>query len=195
MAFKIIGLGGYKEHGKDAFADGLAQNWKKIAMSDVLFQAALALDPMVNTQENPNQYLRMSELFEKLDYDYTKLKKVSPETRTILMRLGTDVGRDVLGENIWVDRVRKNVHQLWDQGFDVAVTGIRFKNELEFIASEQGQLIWVKRPGMPPPANHPSEVTLNESMFHKTILNDSDLASLHSKARSIDFDTFWKDYP
>lgn len=59
--------------------------------------------------------------------------KKNPGVRVLLQRLGTDVVRDMVDEDAWVDIMRFRVECLLREGKKVVVTGIRFPNELEAI--------------------------------------------------------------
>lgn len=175
----IIGLGGYAFSGKDAVADILESQhgWKRTFMSKPLMQALLALDPLIPEGRG---HIRYTELVQRVGYDQSKK---NPEVRQLLQRLGTEVGRHLLGENVWVDVVCREATQLADDCSSVAITGIRYGNELARIREMGGVLVWVARPGYEPVNAHSSELSLGPDDFDVVLHNDSDLAGL---ARRVD---------
>lgn len=176
---RLVGLGGYKESGKDTFAEGLPRDeWVILGMSQPLLQATLILNPFL-----PDLGMTSREAYESMNQDYTRLKAESPEFRRLLIALGTDVGRDILGENIWVEIAARSIRETWEKGLNAAITGIRFPNELQMIRDLGGELVWVKRPGLDAPAiSHASETSVSGADFDRTILNDSTVEELHEKA-------------
>lgn len=67
--------------------------------------------------------------------------------RGMLQRLGTDFGRKVLGENVWVDWVIQDIAD--QKSYEaVAVTGIRFKNEVRCLAAAGVPTIKIEREGV-----------------------------------------------
>lgn len=176
---RLVGLGGYKESGKDTFAEGLpSDKWVILGMSQPLLQATLILDPYL-----PDLGMTSREAYEYMNRDYTRLKAESPEFRRLLIALGTDVGREILGKNIWVDIATRSIREAWANGMDAAITGIRFPNELQMVRDLGGELVWVKRPGLDAPAiSHASETSVSEADFDRTVLNDSTVEELHEKA-------------
>lgn len=189
---RIIGVGGYKESGKDAFADFLVEDsgFVKTFMSEALNRALLALDPWIPTDRVhgesggwriPAGLRRYSELYSILGY--TEVKK-NPEVRRLLQMLGTEVGRDMLGEHTWVDACARRVRELIGQGHHrVVITGIRFRNELDMISRMGGQSVWVDRPEAlaayrREDSGHRSENTLRAKDFDFRIHNDGTLDDL-----------------
>ena len=207
-AVSLIGLGGYAFSGKDTVADLLAEHhgWAKTYMSKPLEQALLTINPQIpivraweTTPEGlkaVNHYSRIEPtgrhemqifvsyqvLHEAVGYDESKL---NPEVRRLLQALGTEVGRDMFGESLWVDIMLKEAHDLRSQGRAVAVTGIRFANELDAIRTARGLLVWVSRPGLDPVNAHVSDNGLTENDFDLTVINDGTVDDLRSKVAAL----------
>lgn len=178
---ELIGLGGLKESGKDTFAEGLLDNWRIIGMSDPLLKSLLTLNPYVADN------MRFLELYEKHNEDYVYLKANYPEVRRLLLVMGTEVGRDLLSEDVWVNKAKERIAQLHSEGLSVAITGIRFPNELKMIRELNGKLLWVKRASQTVDKSkfadaHSSENSVSEEDFDETILNDSTVEELKRKA-------------
>jgi hypothetical protein len=194
---RLIGLGGYALSGKDTFADHLvALGWRKTYMSYALEQALLTLDPVITSW--PHRwgghwgevcdrlplagYLRYSEIHELVGYDASKL---NTEVRRMLQVLGTEIGRNMLGENVWVDAAFKKVDELRAHS-SVAITGIRYPNELAAIKTRGGVSVWISRPGFTPINSHTSDNALGPDDFDIVIENAGDVAALFETAHLFD---------
>lgn len=188
----LIGIGGWKTAGKDEVADELVRScgYAKTFMSEPLNEALLVLDPLIDIRYSQlwhtgevTALLRYSELHERVGYTAAK---EFPEVRRLLQQLGTGVGRTFFGEHVWVDIAEKKIRELMEAGRNVAITGIRYRNEMDMVESLGGTTLWVSRPGVDAPeGSHSSETSLGPEDFQHEIDNDSDLRHLHS--RSIGF--------
>src|SRR5690606_4847856 len=109
---------------------------------------------------------------------YVEAKAV-PEVRRLLQSLGTEAGRNMVGENVWVNIMARKIDDHRGAGHPVVVTGIRFPNEVQMIEELGGQAVWIERPGTQAPtesaAAHASENAVSAADFHSTLLNDSTL--------------------
>lgn len=211
----LIGIGGRKRHGKDAFAKHLAEqnpdDWTITGMSVALFAAALTLDPIIHL---PREYRRrwrkrlletaasrtdswLDMMFPDIRHRFVRLSHVVraagetaakevPEVRQFLQRLGTDVGRDMIDQDVWVRAAGRKIEQLRAQGKNVVITGIRYPNELAMVQRLGGTTFWVERPGMPADASdsHESEHALSLRDFDHSIMNIGTLDDLREQALS-----------
>lgn len=180
----VIGLGGYQEHGKDALADILVEQhgFMKFGMSDRINEILLVLNPWVDLA---GARVRYADIIESVGY--TKAKE-HPEVRRLLRILGTEVGRDMIDPDIWVQAMGKKILAALDDGAPgVAVTGIRNgANEMGLIRIYGGSTVWVDRPGHPiPDTTHASENTLKASDFDMTVINDGTLDDLAGQAHAM----------
>lgn len=195
---RLIGLGGYEKAGKDAVADILVaeHGWQKTYMSEPLERALLALDPWIHINIiEYNQYgfrkLVLADSVRWLDNDgimvlyseihkiigYTESKKIA-NVVAMLQRLGTEVGRNIIGEQTWVIIAGQIIDGALYQQKAISITGIRYKNETAMIKARSGLLCWVKRPGIGPVNHHSSANTLTESDFDLVIENNGTLEDL-----------------
>lgn len=187
---QLIGIGGLLYAGKDAVADYLVErySWNKRGMSDPLNDALLALNPQVGINARPAQldghlvgeFITYQRLYEEVGY--VEAKK-NPEVRRLLQALGTEVGRNMIDENVWVDVAAREIEKRRTAGQDVIITGMRFPNELDMIRRLGGHLWWVSRPGVEGGqgtlAVHASESSVGPDDFDTTILNVGDLDDLY----------------
>ena len=200
----LVGFGGFAFAGKDTAADLLGRDhgWSKTFMSEPLRDALLELNPLVpvaydfertadgiakvfhysRTSDTNDArqivHVRYRDLYEEIGYDESKK---NPEVRGLLQRLGTEVGRRMFGPNAWVDLVFSRISKLRSAGTSVAVTGIRFANELERVHADGGVSVWIERPGFRPANDHSSENSLSASDFDLTIVNDGTVEELAAK--------------
>lgn len=173
----LIGLGGRLRAGKDTVSDYLVERYGfvKIGMSDPLVQALLTLDPMIPIDDTV-EWLRVSEFLRRYSY---VTAKTNSEVRQLLQRLGTEVGRNILGENTWVDIASKTITELRAEGKPVVITGIRFDNELKMIEKLGGLPVWVERDAGTASA-HASENSVSRDDFWVTLLNSGRVSDLYN---------------
>ena len=167
----IIGMAGPKGSGKDAVFVaaqklGLFPGAKRFAFADKMREAALALDPIITVDESG--FIRLSHLIDKFGWDY--VKNHYPEARRTLQRLGTEAGRDILGPDVWVDSLMR------DMGTGCAfINDVRFLNEAMATRQRGGVIIEVRRNGFEYSAEHASEAGLPRDILDASIYNNGDI--------------------
>lgn len=170
----IVGLSGYAGAGKDTAAEGLLQlGFTRVSFADTLREVALATNPLVPVvvrgiggEPDRETYMRLDNYVDL--HGWTEAKK-NLEVRGLLQRLGTEAGRKVLGENVWVDAVMNNLPE-----GNLVFTDMRFPNEYEAIVSQPGGLaVRINRPGVTAINAHPSETALDGHLFHANIENNA----------------------
>jgi len=76
--------------------------------------------------------------------------------RQLLQSLGTDWGRDMVSETIWIDAMRRMIS---DQSFDVIIIDdCRFENEAQMVRDMGGIVIGLEREGIAYTGEHQSEM-------------------------------------
>lgn len=174
----LIGLYGYPGVGKDAVASILVDHydWVRVAFADPMKEMLLALDPIC-FWDGEYQYERLSALvrvFGSLDEAKRRIKDI----RTYLQKLGKEGGRDVLGENVWVDAAMRRVDAAYDEGKNIVITDVRFPNELDRIVLAGGTIVRVDRPGYKQLNDHASEQYYDTFVPDYILHNDGDLGEL-----------------
>lgn len=174
---EIIGLSGYAGSGKDEAAKALAsEGYTRVAFADVLRDIAVAIDPYVLEQTDDDGdvfiFRRLSDVIENYGWDFSK--NYFADVRRLLQRLGTEAGRNILGENIWVDTAFSRV-----DSDKVVVTDVRFPNEAQAVRQRGGVLVRIHRPGIGPKNTHPSETSLEDYAFDYHIDNDGTIEEFH----------------
>lgn len=172
-----------------------------IGMSDVLRDAIYVLNPIIKDPfENPsdeeiglfnrvrwklqdNSYVHYRDLMQALidslgtyEEAYTCAKR-RPEVRGFLQRLGTEVGRDLLYQDVWVDVVAARAEKL-AQTRNVLITGIRFPNEVEMMKKLSGVSVYVTRKNHKSSSTHSSELSVSEDDFDIVVQNDGTLENV-----------------
>lgn len=171
----LLGLGGYIRSGKDSVATILEKGgWQRTAMASPVEKALLKLNPWVPVPGRLKfRYIRYSELHAEVGYDESK---TNLEVRRLLQVLGTSIGREMFGYNSWVDMAEKFICSALVTS-NVAITGIRFSNEIEMLRRHGGIIAWVDR-GVPSEDGHVSENSVLQNEFDYTIANHGSLDDL-----------------
>ena len=160
---RIIGLNGVARAGKDTVADILVDlyGYRKASFSDILNKALYTLDRAVGKEAGvyvkregeDTRYLRYADLVDDLGYEGAK---EHTGVRKLLQAMGTEVGRDLLGKNIWVDALFNNL-----DGGPVVITNVRFPNEAAAVWLRNGVVWEVTRSGYTPALGHISDTALD----------------------------------
>lgn len=188
----LIGLSGRKRSGKDSLALRLMQEhgFERVAFADPMREMALALDPIISTsfvadaeEEERFGFIRSTRLAELVERQGWEAAKEHPEVRRTLQRLGTEAGRGVLGDTIWIGQAFRRINAILARGASVVVTDVRFLNEAERVRQAGGFVLRIERPGLPLGDLHPSETELDGwNGFAEIVLNHHDLDYLHDRA-------------
>lgn len=191
---KMIGLSGYAGAGKDTAAAGLIYDldYTRVAFADKLRAFALAVDDEVVIRPGEPYYdklhiedgrpaiMPLTKVLERLDGDWTEAKKI-PAIRRRLQRIGTDAGRKVIGENVWVDAVMADLPD-----GPIVFTDTRFPNEAQGVLDRGGYVVRVSRPGVTAVNAHPSETALDDWDFDGAVLNEGTPAETREQMRMVE---------
>lgn len=167
---RLIGITGRMGHGKDTVAQFIQESWghEVLAFADTLKQvvAMIACEPLENF------------------YDRELKEKFSPALgmtrREALQKMGTEVGRNLFGPNIWTD----NLITRWLSSgkLPTVVSDVRFDEEARAIIANGGVIIRVVRPALnDTPVTHSSEEGIDPGLVSFEIVNDSSISALHDK--------------
>jgi Deoxynucleotide monophosphate kinase len=66
--------------------------------------------------------------------------------RKTMQLLGTEYGRNMIREDIWVLRAQSEIQKNAEQGFGTIISDVRFDNEAQVIRSRNGVIIHITRP-------------------------------------------------
>jgi len=173
-----IGLSGYAQSGKDTVAEVLVEDfgYKKVAFADAIREALVVLNPRI---EVANMAMRLSSAVKSFGWEF--LKKEDTGVRELLQRFGTEVGREMFDQNIWVDLAI----DLVPDGGRVVFSDVRYPNELKAIRAAGGTVWRVNRPDVSAPNDHESEHALKDYKFDLQINNVDTINFLQDLVASI----------
>lgn len=175
----LIGICGLARHGKDSIAQVLVKEFgfTRIAFADKLREVALAIDPFVVLPTDT--IIRLSGLIELCGWEKAK---TYPDVRRLLQRIGTEAGRNIISERLWLDLHAKESRNYTN----VVVPDVRFHNEADYIHQQGGFLIRVTDPRKVDNGVgtvHPSEQFVNQLPAQIEISNDGTLEDLAVKVK------------
>lgn len=180
----IIGLSGYARAGKDEAAKGLtAIGFERVGFADKLRDFLYALNPIVDIDPSiyggikKREYMRLNKAIDMYGWDGYKESDYGQEIRGLLQRLGTECGRELISDTIWIDAA------LNGKTGDIVVADCRFPNEAQAIKDRGGYIVRINRPGINPANAHPSETALDGFVFDAVLDNDGDVGWLHYQIR------------
>jgi len=159
-----IGLAGYAQAGKDTVAKTLIENfgYKKVAFADPIRKALLALNPRIEVSGMP---MSLSSGVKSFGWDFLKTENTG--VRELLQKFGTEVGRDLIDENIWVTLTIDSI----PDGSHVVFSDVRYPNEANAIKAAGGSIWRVNRPDIFGVNDHESEHALKDYKFDIQINN------------------------
>lgn len=175
----IVGLSGYARAGKNEAARGLEPVFRTVAFADKLRDFLFMLNPVVDITPDSNEFngirfLRVQDVVESYGWDGYKESPYGNEMRALMQRLGTDCGRNLISDSIWVDATLDHVGNK-----NVVVADCRFPNEARAIKKRGGIVIRIEKPGVGPVNAHQSETALDNWDFDYTINNTGSISDLH----------------
>lgn len=188
----IIGCTGPAQVGKDSVGKVLVDHfgYTRIAFADKMKAALYALNPWVTPRDVksgvefkqfPTGTWKLQQVVDSVGWDRAKLL---PEVRGLLQRLGTEAGRDVLGEDVWIEAAWKDLDTPL-YAARVVVTDVRFENEARWIRNHGGQVVHVSRPGYGAWNEHVSEAGVGKEPMDWEVANDGGLGDLRSKVEGL----------
>lgn len=168
----LIGLTGKARSGKDTVAKLLQ---KHNALQTISFAEPIraALRGMMHlTDEHFHGKLKEQEL-----------EWLGKSPRQLMQLLGTEWGRHLVNENIWLLLAQRQIEAAHKIGLPVVVTDVRFENEAKFIR-EQGGVLWhIYRNGVESVNSHASEAGVAFDYAQDfSIENNSTLEELEKQA-------------
>jgi hypothetical protein len=163
---EVIGISGWARAGKDTVAAHLVEKYgyTRMSFADPMREALRRLDPLITVGEMRG--VSLASAINGLGWE--SLKSVSPDVRGLMQRMGTEVGRDMFGQNFWVDAAIDSI----EDGSKVVFADVRFANEAEAIKNLGGEVWRISRNGVGPANDHISETALNDYIFDVYIKND-----------------------
>lgn len=128
------------------------------------------------------------EYFKRQDTSVLQVDARKFTMREVLQLLGTEAGRGVFGDNLWVSLWERHLPPVEKKSGNVSVVfvpDVRFPNEAQRIKELGGVLIRVTRPGHSEGDGHESEAYADELDVDIEIVNDKGLGDLFKQAADI----------
>ena len=166
----IIGLSGYAQSGKDTVAELLCLNYnfKRISFALPIRDAVFTLNPLLSDNS------RVEDLVNEYGWE---VAKANPEVRRLLQVFGTEVGRNLFGENFWIEQAFKRAEE-YER---VVFSDVRFPNEAWAIQQRGGDVWRINRHNHTAVNGHTSEHAMDNFMFKHVIYNDGTLDDLSNE--------------
>ncbi len=177
---KVVGLIGRRRSGKDTAAFALMQ----AGYTGLKF--AGALKAMLDTYL---EYVGVSPdvrafLIEGAQKELPLAHLQGKSTRFAMQTLGTEWGRDLIGENLWVDAAIARAKQFEK----VVFTDVRFPNEVAALQGIGATIIKIERPDNDCSGEvdaHVSEAAVDKLPYNFKIVNDSTVQKLHDAIKAV----------
>jgi hypothetical protein len=128
-------------------------------------QALMTINPRLDS------ITRVSDMVEDYGWDTTKR---NPEVRRLLQVLGTDFGRKMLGDDVWINIALSGIKS----EDKIVISDVRYPNEAEAIKKLSGSLWRINRHNHSAVNGHTSEHAMDNYMFNHVIYNDGTLDDL-----------------
>ncbi len=146
----IIALMGYARVGKDAIAQEFVMNnsFERIGFADSLREMLYKFNPSLINNED-GTIVNIKDYVDKYGWEDAKSFYFVRESLQIL---GSEAGRDVLGENIWIETLFKK-----PTGARIIIPDCRYINEAQAVRERGGVVIRIKRDGVYPVNSHASD--------------------------------------
>lgn len=181
----IVGFSGYARTGKDSAGEVLRDRhgFHHASFAGKLKEFLYAMDPWVRCNTAPGmgapRVLSLRLLVDVIGWE--RAKDEYPDVRPLLQRCGTEAGRKVLSDTLWVDAAMAGL----PGDADALFTDCRFPNEADAIKAAGGYLIRVTRPGFDPaPDAHESETALDHYPHDVYLDNDSTLECFQRRVQA-----------
>ena len=180
---QIVGFSGYARSGKDTAAEALqGLGFVRISFADVLRDFLYEMNPIIDVEYNTGGGggVRLRQIIDHYGWNGYKDTIFAAEIRRNLQVLGTDCGRKMIGDNVWVDALFNNLP--FEDG-KYAIADVRFPNEADGIRARGGKMFRIEREGIGPANDHFSEVALDHYEFDGFIHNDGSVAHFKDSVR------------
>lgn len=176
----VVGLCGKAGSGKDTAAAALMNRlgFHRAGFSDPLYSGLSAVTGMsIESLMDRRQKEAPLPIFKK-----------SP--RQMLQTLGTDWGRDMIRDTIWVEVCMSKCTRLFESGVPgVVIPDVRFENEALAIRKRGGLVINITRGDAPciekPSSMHKSEDGIPENLIDLEVENDGPVSHLSNAILAI----------
>lgn len=170
MKKQIVGITGLKRAGKDTCAEYLVNRYG--------FDRHSFAQPLKDMLSVLLEYVDCNDrYFSELNKE-EKIPGINTSYRKLAQTLGTEWGRKLIDDNIWINMLAANTEYV-DK---IVISDVRFENEAKWVKKNGGIIIKVTRPVLKSATdNHPSEQGIDESFIDHHITNNGSIEDLHKQ--------------
>lgn len=161
----IIGLSGYARSGKDTVAKMLITHQRR-AFADAMRNALYILNPYIADG------IRLREAID--EHGWELVKTGFPEVRRLLQIFGTEIGRKMIADDVWVQMSTRDLKP----EDNIVFSDVRFPNEAQAIKALGGVVWRIERPGVDAVNAHVSETSMDGWEYDAIIDNSGTLEDL-----------------
>jgi len=141
----FVGVVGFIGSGKGAVGDILSKfGFEKISFGSHLKDVTSVMFGW-DRKLLEGDTVESREFREKIDPFWSKKLNREFTPRLALQLMGTEVGRNVFGESLWIDALENKINK--DENY--VITDVRFQNEIDWVKNQKGILIEVRRDELP----------------------------------------------
>lgn len=185
----VIGVAGFAQSGKDTTGQFLidAHGFTRVSFADAVRETLYALNPLISlsTSNLCASSARLQVLVDGLGWEAAKNSYT--EIRELLQRMGTEVGRELIHPEVWVQIAKRKAEKILADGGRVVFTDVRFENEAAVIHQMGGQIVRVHRNGVSSVNNHKSDQPLPDEYVDIELDNSGTIQTLHDNIESCIF--------
>ncbi|ASD50379.1 putative deoxynucleotide monophosphate kinase [Acidovorax phage ACP17] len=172
----VIGITGRKQSGKNWFADQLASRIHQFGYESAQVSFAAPLKLACHSIFGWNLCDMESERFKS-----TVDPRIGKTPRQVLQLIGTEFGRQMICDTLWVDIAREAIKSNHRAGKISIVTDLRFDNEAALIKELGGKILRVVRPDQAPATDtHVSEAGITCAVDAEYV-NDVDSQDINAR--------------
>lgn len=173
----LIVLAGRKGSGKDTAAEALvSQGYEVVKFAGALKAMLRTFLEYVNVPS--------AEIERAIEGDLKEfpLNRLGGQTmRYAMQTLGTEWGRDLIHQDIWVNACVDRCQALLRSGKKVVVTDARYENEVNALRNIDARIYRIVRPSSIAVDPHPSEAFIDRLRADAAFVNDSTIPALHKQ--------------
>lgn len=176
---EVVGFSGYARSGKDTAAEALmCLGFVRVSFADKLREFLYEFNPTVWSEDFSNND-DLQHIIDFYGWDGYKQTTWGKNIRHQLQVLGTECGRKIIDDNIWVNALFNGL----SENGKYVIADVRFPNEVDGIRNRGGRMYRIERAGIGPANNHFSEIALDHYEFDGFIHNDGSIQHFQDSVR------------